>query len=126
MVLLAFSAMLSAFGVEVLAFSLAEAEGGVRKAPGLASGRTVQPKMWFCGSAPFSEVQALGLSRGSKVPHIKLSMQKESHGGGGRSLELFKHLGQMQWTTMSAYLQYLQELPEEPDPLRLQGDLLKG
>lgn len=24
------------------------------------------------------------------------------------------------------HLQYLQELPEEPDPLRLQGDLLKG
>lgn len=23
-------------------------------------------------------------------------------------------------------LQYLQELPKEPDPLRLQGDLLKG
>lgn len=23
-------------------------------------------------------------------------------------------------------LQYLQKLPEEPDPLRLQGDLLKG
>lgn len=62
MVLLAFSAVLSALGVEVLAFSLAEAEGGVRKAPGLTSGRTLQPKMWF------SEAQVLGLSRGSKVP----------------------------------------------------------
>jgi len=48
MVLLALSAVFSAFGVEVLAFSLAEAEGGVRKAPGLATGSTLCPKIRFC------------------------------------------------------------------------------
>lgn len=50
MVLLALSAVLSAFRVEVLAFSLEEAEGGVRKVPGLASGRILQPKIWFAAS----------------------------------------------------------------------------
>lgn len=45
MVLLALSAMFSAFGVEVLAFSLVEAEGAVKAAPGLAPGRTLHPKI---------------------------------------------------------------------------------
>lgn len=48
MVLLALSAVFSAFGVEMLAFSLVEAKGGVRKAPGFTTGCTLHPKIWFC------------------------------------------------------------------------------
>lgn len=97
MVLPALSAVLPAFCVEVLAFSLEEA--GVRKAPGLVS----------------------GLSRLPKTSPSLMSREKSPRRRGGlwscprcRGPEALPHL------------QYLQELPEEPDPLRLQGYLLKG
>lgn len=38
----------------------------------------------------------------------------------------FNGLGQIRKARSLPHLQHLQELPEEPDPLRLQGDLLKG
>lgn len=50
MVLLALSAVFSAFGVEVLAFSLVGAEGRVRMAPGLAEGSTLHRKSGFASS----------------------------------------------------------------------------
>lgn len=59
MVLLALSAVFSAFGVEVLAFSLVGAEGRVRKAPGLAKGSTLRRKSGFASS----QARASGLSR---------------------------------------------------------------
>ena len=59
MVLLALSAVLPAFAVEVLAFRLVEAEGRARTAPRLAPGRTLCPR----GSAASSEARALGVSR---------------------------------------------------------------
>lgn len=134
MVLPALSGVLSAFGVEVLALSLAEAEGGAKKAPGLASGGPCTLKSDL---ASFSEVGALGLTRTPKTSPFLAIQGKESGvgrvGWGERGQECLRGAGLLcpapgtcRGPGAVPHLQYLQELPEEPDPLRLQGDLLKG
>lgn len=106
MVLLAFSTMLPAFHMEVLAFSLEEAEAGVREALGLAS----------------------GLSRLPKTSSL-ISREKRAREGGkvsGAALGCSSTWDRCRGPEALPHLQYLQELPKEPDPLRLQGYLLKG
>lgn len=76
MVLLALSAVLPAFGVEVLAFSLVRAKRGVRKAPGLDSARALQPKSCF---AP--EAQDLAYPGHLGPPPLKLSRKESCRAG---------------------------------------------
>lgn len=87
MVLLALSAVLSAFGVEVLAFSLVRAKRGVGKAPGLDSARALQPKSCFAPKAQDS------LSRGVLGPApLKLSRKESCRAGKRCSWPwVFKH-----------------------------------